>query len=84
MESFCKLYDGIELVDGTTFKAAVADIRGDWKGLMETWCESDLMLPLIYIYIFFLNLFVIPESSLGQSWKRVPLDYPNAIHSPAK
>ena len=36
VDSFKKLYHGVQLVDGTTFKAAVADIRGDWKGLVET------------------------------------------------
>ena len=35
VDSFQKLYDGIQLVDGTVLKAAVADIRGDWKGLVE-------------------------------------------------
>lgn len=36
MESFKQLYDGVQLDDGTVIKAAVADIRGDWKGLMES------------------------------------------------
>lgn len=35
VESFQKLFDGVQLVDGTVLKAAVADIRGDWKGLVE-------------------------------------------------
>ena len=31
VESFKLLYDGIALEDGTVFKAAVAELRGDWK-----------------------------------------------------
>lgn len=31
VESFKLLYEGITLPDGTVFKAAVAELRGDWK-----------------------------------------------------
>lgn len=36
VDSLQLVYNGIELADGSVFKGAVAELRGDWKFQVET------------------------------------------------
>lgn len=67
VESFKLLYDGVALDDGTVFKAAVAELRGDWK-FQVAFCpelaslsfgmpwEFELLHALFWHYLFWMKL----------------------------